>query len=408
MKDFLVIALGADENAYSVARLVHECYGERALLLCSRRLRATKYTKICDIECVEALDDPNIFVDTLCGILKEKKKEYGKLLVIPCSDYYTHLVAGNYEKFGGLIANKFYTKDLMERMYKKDKFYELCEQYGIEYPKTYVITKENRFDPPFIGKMDFPYIMKPDNSNSTEYLHCEFDGKKKVYYLKSYDEYFEVMKALDKSDFKGNMLVQDFIRGNDSAMRVMNCYSDADHNVRVAVLGQVVLEEYAPSMLGNSSAIISRNIPEVEEKICKFLKDIGYVGFSNIDMKYDATKNKYYVLEINPRLARTSFFLHNAGINMIKTLVDDVVYGVKAGETLHSQKTGLWSSVPGYVLNRYIADPKLREEVKKLYKNSESTLFYKPDNSPKRKYIVSRIYYGYIKSYKKYFFVKPE
>ena len=42
------------------------------------------------------------------------------------------------------------------------------------------------------------------------------------------------------------MIVQDFIPGDDSNMRVLNVYVDHEHNVRMMCLGHPLLEDPAP------------------------------------------------------------------------------------------------------------------------------------------------------------------
>ena len=95
-------------------------------------------------------------------------------------------------------------------------------------------------------------------------------------------------------------------------MRVINSYSDNEGNLRASCLGQPVLEEYAPYTLGNYAAIITRNEKDVYERVQAFLEKIGYRGFSNIDMKYDAKSGRYLMFEINPRLGRSSFYVIGA------------------------------------------------------------------------------------------------
>ena len=72
-----------------------------------------------------------VFPGALLGVLKQCAQDYEKLLVIPCSDYYTGLLCRHYDHFEGLIANRFISEALLETFDTKDKFYALCEQYGV-------------------------------------------------------------------------------------------------------------------------------------------------------------------------------------------------------------------------------------------------------------------------------------
>ena len=144
MMDFLPIILGSDENAYGCSRLIHEAYGIKSLVLCKRRLRATMHTEICNIVEINDFDRTDVFVSRLLEILKENEKSYNKIVVVPCSDYYMYLMSENYDKFEGRIANKFISPELIRQLETKDSFYELCDKYGMDYPRTIVIKKEER------------------------------------------------------------------------------------------------------------------------------------------------------------------------------------------------------------------------------------------------------------------------
>lgn len=407
-KAFLPIVLGSDENAYGTVRLFREAYGVRPLLLCTRRLIPTMDSDLFDIRCIKEFDTDDEFVKNLRSVLTEKKEEAEKLIVVACSDYYAGLMAKHYEKFDGLIANSFLSPELLDTLDTKDKFYELCEKHGLDYPKTLIVEASERESA--IEKMpfDFPIVVKPENSNAYEYLHCEFEGKKKVFFFKDRESYLSVIGAMNASGYRGKLIVQEFIPGGDDAMRVMNCYSDNNGKVRFLCLGQPVLEEYSPRTLGNYAAIITRGDEMLYQRVAAFLEEIGYVGFSNFDMKYDRRTGRYLMFEINPRPGRSSFFVRAAGHNMMTYLVDDAVFGKPFEKAVTNRETALWSAVPKGVLMKYVSDPGLKQEIKTLWREKKlaRNLFNPEEKSIKRKFRVLRRYYGYYKAFKRYYFDK--
>ena len=76
-------------------------------------------------------------------------------------------------------------------------------------------------------------------------------------------------------------------------MRVMNCYSGKDKKVKLIALGNALLEEHSPEGIGSYAAIINSVDKELSERMKNFLEDIGYIGFSNFDMKYDPRDGQY-------------------------------------------------------------------------------------------------------------------
>lgn len=406
-KAFFPIILGSDENAYGTARLFNEAYSVRPMLLCARQLIPTVYSKLFDIKCVKDLDREEIFVPELLKTVKEKKQTYEKVLVVACSDYYSAMMSKHFDKFEGLIANRYNTPELLDTLDTKDKFYSLCEKFGMTYPKTYVATPEDRISAIDSLPFGFPIVVKPENSNATDYLHVSFEGKKKVFFFDDRESYLRVIKSMNDSDYKGKLIIQEFIPGDDSAMRVMNSYSSSEGKVRAMGLGQPVLEEYHPKTLGNYAAIISRSDKALYGQIADFLEKIGYVGFANIDMKYDAKSGKYYMMEINPRLGRSSFFLRAAGMNMMKIMTDDVVFGEERPVEL-LDNTAFWANVPKIVIRKYLKNDALKKEIKSLIKAKKymRTLDCPGDNDIRRVLRIKKYYYGQYMNFKNFYFDK--
>lgn len=406
-KNFLPIALGSDENAYGTARLFVEAYNIKPLLCCTRQLTPTTNSSLFSIRQIEDFDKDDVFPSALLSVLKECKQKYEKIIVIPCSDYYAALMSKHYDKFEGLIENIFITPELLDTLDTKDKFYALCEKYGMDYPQTYVALPDDRINAVDKLPFDFPIVVKPENSNAYEYLHCEFEGKKKVFFFYDRETYVKTMESMNKSGYMGKLIIQEFIGGDDSDMRVMNSYSDSNGKVRFMCLGQPVLEEYHPKTLGNYAAIISRSDDVLYEKIKSFLENIGYVGFSNIDMKYDRKRGKYYMMEINPRPGRSSFFVRAAGHNMMQILVDDAIEGKEPSLTVNNNKA-LWANVPKCVIFKYVDDKELKEEAKTLIREKKymRTLDCKQDFNLKRWLKIKRYYLSQYTNFKKYYFKK--
>ena len=404
--DFLPIILGSDENAYGTARLLREAYPDiTPLMLCTQQLVPTRHSHLFLCRIIENFEREDVFPDALLSVLQECAKDYGKLLVIPCSDYYTGLLCRHYDRFEGLIANRFIPESLLETFDTKDRFYALCEQYGLDYPKTVVCGKNERaaaiYDLPF----DFPIVVKPENSNALDYLRCHFEGQKKVFFFNSREEYLKMVEAMDASGYGGKLIIQEFIPGGDDAMRVLNSYSDLGGKVCAMCLGQPVLEYYDPKSVGNYAAILSRGDQALYDKMQAFLEALGYVGFSNIDMKFDRRTGRYVLFEINPRLGRSSYFCRAAGINMMKLLVDDVVYD-KRGDCVYNQNTALWLNVPQGIVDLYVKNPKLRDEIKSC--KATHTLFCRGDLSPMRLYRLCRYYAAQYHNFRDYYFDKEQ
>jgi len=404
---FLPIILGSDENAYGIARAFHEKYNIISAALCKEILPATRYSKIIEIIKIENFDEEKICIENLVKIAENKLKDYEKLILIPCADYYFEYVVKNKEKIEKYFCNKFISYDLLQKFVTKEKFYQICDEYNLAYPKTVICEKKDRLSILNSLPFDFPMIVKPNNSNGYDYLHSEFEGKKKVFFVDTKEEYINIINNMNASDYNGNLIIQEFIPGDDTSERTLNCYSDNNGKVKLMCLGQPVIEEYAPHALGNYAAIITDYNQDIFDKIKKFLEDIKYIGFSNFDMKFDPKSNEYKPYDLNPRQGRSSFFVTAAGYNLAEFLVDNCVYG-KNPDIIYANTDSLWLTVPEKIIFDYVENQEVLNRAKKLLKEKKYayTLLYKKDMSLKRYLKIKKYYNRHIKNYKKYFFRK--
>lgn len=399
--DFLPVLLGSDINVYGMARSFHEEYGISSVAVGKGILGPCTASKIVKVEVVEPnLEDDAVFVKTLLGFAERYEGSGKKLLLVPCGDNYIKLLVRNQDKLRGVYEFECIDEDLLMRLSIKESFYEVCQEHGFSFPKTTTCTFENHQDLelPF----DFPVIIKP--SNSVAYWNCKFPHKKKVFVAESREEFEAILTAIYSSSYKDHLILQEYIPGDDSNMRVMNCYCGRDKKVKLIALGNALLEEHSPEGIGSYAAIINGHDEKLGAMMKDFLEDIGYVGFANFDMKYDSRDGSYKLFEMNLRQGRSSFFVTAAGYNLAKWLVDDVICHKEMPCTIAENKV-LWSIIPKKIIFDYVKDPELKAEAKELIRQGRycQSYYYKGDRSFKRWVHFIKNQYHYFEKYKRYF-----
>lgn len=388
-KDFMLVILGCDENAYGFAKVMHSKYQIKPVVLTTNILEVCKYTKIMDIRVDHNLHDYNHFLKVLTHLGGKLKCNYEKLVIVPCSDVYLELLVRGKDYLKD-YENKFIDYKTLKKFKDKMSFYEECDKYNLPYPKTLIVNKNNYQEK--IKKMDFDYplILKPNNSNSEEYLNLNFIGKEKVYFINNKEELVNKLDLIYKTNYQDKMIIQKYIKGDDTFMRVLNVYSDKNGVVQRMSLGKVLLEEYHPKTFGNYAAIISiRGMEPIMEKIKNYLENISFTGATNFDIKIDAETKEYYILEINPRPGRSSYYTTLAGASIQEAYIEDLVYD-RIDKKLGNTKEMLWLNIPICLLKKYIKDDEVLNKIKEL-KNEKKiyhTLKYQNDWSIKRHYIL--------------------
>ncbi len=398
--DFIPVLLGSDVNVYGMARSFHEAYGIPSVAIGKGRLNATSNSRIVSVEVVEPnLEDDEVFCKTLMDFAGRYPKEQ-TLLLVPCGDNYIKLLVRNQDKLRPYYRFECISEELLMRLSIKESFYEVCTEHGFAFPKTTACSYENykNVELPF----DFPVIIKP--SNSVAYWNCKFPHKKKVFVAQNKEEFTAILNAIYGSSYKDHLILQEYIPGDDSQMRVMNCYCGSDKKVKLIALGQALLEEHSPEGIGSYAAIINTRDDALAQQMKDFLEGIGYVGFANFDMKLDPRDGKYKLFEMNLRQGRSSFFVTASGYNLAKWLADDVIYRKEQPLTIADNKV-LWSIIPKGVIYRYVADESLKAQAKALIKEGKycQSLYYKPDMSMKRRIGWLKNQFHYYQKYKRYF-----
>lgn len=398
-QDFIPVLLGSDINVYGMARSFHEAYGYKSVSIGKGRLGATMNSDIVSVDVVEPrLEEDEVFVKTLLDFAKKYEGE--KLLLVPCGDNYIKMLVRNQEKLRGTYLFECISEELLMRLSIKESFYKVCEENGFNFPKTTTVSFEDykEFELPF----EFPVIVKP--SNSVAYWNCKFPHKKKCFVAETKEEFDAILNAIYGSSYKDHLIIQEFIPGDDSGMRVMNCYCGKDKKVKLISLGNILLEEHTPEGIGSYAAIINGYDEELSMMMKNFLEGIGYVGFANFDMKYDPRDGKYKLFEMNLRQGRSSFYVTAAGYNLAKYLADDIVYNKPMDLTIATNKA-LYKIIPNRIIFKYCQNEERLKEAKALIKEGKvcNSYFYKKDANLKRRIAFLKNQYNYFKKYKRYF-----
>lgn len=402
--DFEVVIIGSDINAYYMARCCHEAYNKKAHLIAKEPMNFTRLSDILTIEYHPNLWDQQVFVEAINNYAK--KHEEKKLLLIPSNDFYVRLIVENKKKLNKNYVFHAISEKLLNNLLIKDNFYTNFKDGELDFPKTFIFncSKEKKILKKNIKDFLFPIIIKP--GDGVEYYKHKFKGQSKVYKLTSFKEVEDTIKTIINSGYKGNLIIQEFIPGDDDQLFDSIFYCDKNHKVKLVSFAQIGLQEHTHTGVGNCTVLVNgyneHGNPEQQiEKMKKFLEKNKYCGFAEFDLKYDSRDNKYKVFEINPRQARSSYYLCSCGFNLVKYLVDDLILDKQLNFNIIKEKMVL-SFVPMMVINKYVTNSKLKKEIKKLRRKKKfvDPLDYKKDNHLKRKLWLLMRKFNYLKKYK--------
>ena len=407
-KEFTPILLGSDINVYGMARSFNEAYGIRVKALADVQLAATRYSKIVDVELHHGFSADPTFMDVMRKKMEIYKDHKEPVILIACGDGYAELLSKHKDELSKVFIVPYIEYDLLEKLISKEGFYEVAEEYGLPYPKTKIITmddyKSGKYkDVPF----QFPVELKPEDPVS--WLNCQFEGRKKTFTLHDENEFEDIVTKIYTHGYTEDLILQDFIPGDDSNMRTLNAYVDKNHQVKMMCLGHPLLEDPTPQSIGNYMTILPAYDEKLYEQVQSFLEKLNYTGMANFDIKYDERDGQYKFFEINLRQGRSSFYVTLNGYNLAKWYIDDYVEdNLSDKKTVYGNKLKskhvLWMGVPVKIFKEYAFENEAKDTAEELIHEGRygTTVFYDKDRSLKRWLLMKYMFHNYFARYKKY------
>ena len=135
------VLVGGDLNCYSVARAYHEAYGVKSIAFGRYELGATKDSNIIDFRVEPKITEEEKFIQVLLDTADELSEPNKKLIIMGCTDEYAELIIDHKDILKDKYIVPYIDKDLKNKLIEKELFYQMCEEYGLDYPKTHIFNK---------------------------------------------------------------------------------------------------------------------------------------------------------------------------------------------------------------------------------------------------------------------------
>ena len=394
---FQPLLFGGDINVYSVARAFHEAYGVRSVAFGKYPAFPCFGSAILDYRVCPDNENYDTFRTNVRAVAAEFADK--TVILMGCGDSYVQMAARFRPELPENVIAPYIDGALLDELINKEKFYALCDQYGIDHPATFIYDKSMGHD--FTLPWGAPYIAKP--ADSVAYWACGDRSLAKVYVCQSWEELLQALDQVYAAGYADHMVLQEFIPGDDSYMRVMTNYSDRNGRVTMMCLGHVLMEEHSPHGIGNHAVILTEHDGALEQKIKALLESLHYTGFSNFDIKYDRRDGKYKVFEINCRQGRSNYYVTGAGYNVARLVVEDRLEEQDKQLEICKNRS-LWRMVPRNIAFKF--SPKTYHgEMRELIRagaDHHSLVYPAGDGSLKRRLRVLKNHLGNIKRFNRY------
>ena len=372
MTMFQPVILGGDLGAYALARELNDAYNVKPIMVTAYNPSAIRDSKILTRHAFDKANEEGPLVEELLRLGAELKaaNPRRRLLLLANTDWRIHVLASHRAELEQYYVVPIPPLDVIDQVSDKQTFERLATKQGMPVPTSFYedfsdAGSSGWIPQPTPANLRFPIVAKP--ADSSQYENLLFDGRQKVYRIDNDDQLQQLWATLANAGFRGTFVAQELIEGDDTGMYSVTAYVDTTGTVSLLCSAHVLLEEHHPATLGNPCAMITEPIDEILEPAKRFLESMPYRGFANFDVKRDPHTGRFYFLEVNPRIGRNSFYVYGAGVNPMEVLVSDVIEGHPMASRVARGEV-LYSIIPNPLLLRYITDPQLKEQVRRLQK----------------------------------------
>lgn len=373
------VVLGGDVLAYSYARCFNEAYGIVTRVVSGVDVKVTSSSRFTDyrVDPVMGEGDGAIFA-MLCDMGRELKAAGKVALLLGSADWHVRIISRHREELAEWFVVPYNDFDLLDDITQKERFYQICGELGIAYPKTWTFDCADPGVSIDASSFAYPLVAKP--SNSARYDLMSFDGKEKVYEVAGPAALERVFDLLRGAGYDCELVVQDFIPGDDDAIWSLTTYSDRSCDVKAVSGGRVALQDHSPARIGNPSCILIQREEQLVEDAKRFCAHVGYRGFANFDAKYDERDGLFKFFEVNVRPGANTWYMALGGVNFARLIVEDWVLGLELPYR-EAYDEGLYTLVPKRVVRDFVRDDALRARALDLFDRglAASPFDYAPD-----------------------------
>lgn len=364
---FVPVLLGSDLSIYSLAQLIHRTWGYASYTISELPRGPINKSAIIRQVLLGEITDPDQVYSRYCQAINEIAERHRDLpvVVIPNNDaFVAHLDRAR--SAGDLADNVIAAVGPAPAIYQacdKAHLTSVLTELGLPVMADVELATDASAEQwrAQLATITFPVVMKSADGGTT-YAHLDFPGMKKVYHARTSDEAIDIMERVAAGGYRGSMLAQELIRGDDTYSWVISGYIDSHDQVTMGVSAQVVVNLHQPSLMGNAAALLTTRNDELIDHAIAVVRRLGLRGCFTIDVKIDAETSRAYILDINTRIGRSCYHLWAAGVNPVENIIADLVENRSLPERRNSREA-LYAIIPLPVALRYASSSDLRSRM---------------------------------------------
>ncbi|MBV2355049.1 ATP-grasp domain-containing protein [Streptomyces sp. J2-1] len=266
-------------------------------------------------------EDPGRLVE---GLLRIGRRIGRPAVLVPTDEEAAVLIAEHQEELAGPFLFPRVDPALPRRLASKRGLHELCAAHGVPSPEA-AFPESYEQVVAFAEQARFPVMAKNREAfvrRSRPAVHGTTRVATRARLL---------ALAREWGDRPG-VILQEYLPREQAEDWIVHAHIGADHTPRALFTG-VKVRSWPPHAGMTASAYVVDN-PELADLAARFVKQIGFTGIADLDLRFDRRDGRYKMLDFNPRMgAQFRLFESEAGVDVVRALHLDLTgRPVPAGE----------------------------------------------------------------------------
>jgi len=241
----------------------------------------------------------------------------GRPVLLPTFDTRSLLVADHAEALAEHYVFARPPSGAARRLYSKREMYQICREQNIptaetQFPKTMAELDDAT------GSMRFPMVLKGIDGDR---LMRRTGGVRMMIAQRSED----LRAAFARLDEPGypNLMLQEFIPGDDDQVWMMAGYFDEQSECRFAITARKIRQ--LPLRGGITGLGVCDPCEAVVDSTRRIVRAVDYRGVLDVDFRYDPRDGLHKMLDVNPRPgAHFRLFADRNGLDVVRAFYLDM------------------------------------------------------------------------------------
>lgn len=202
----------------------------------------------------------------------------------------------------------------IEALASKLQFARLARELDLPVPRT-LLAEEIQHPRQIEERLSLPCILKPNSHVgwfSSDVIMAEGGRPQKVLRASTRAEFTRLYDRM--TDYTRDFLVQEYVPGDDTCIYSFHAYFNARSEPVAHCVGRKI--RTYPKHSGVSTYLRLVDEPRVVQLGLEVLRKLRFTGVVKLDFKHDPVRDRFYLLEANPRFCLWNYLGAACGINL--------------------------------------------------------------------------------------------